>query len=476
MPSSSIVLRIAVNEIRHAWRNRALPVACVCLAALLALSAFIAWRNQAKLNAQRSEYQQRVRSDWLEQPDRHPHRASHYGYLAFRPKAPLSFFDSGVDSFAGTSVFLEPHRQNTTNFSEARHSGGLLRFGELSPAMVLQLLAPLAIFFLGFAAISGERESGTLPMLLAQGVTWRELMFGKTLGVAAMALLMTAPGSLLILAVRLLGDGIDSDSAWRSLALIAGYTVYLLIFAAIAALVSARQQTSRGALTSLILLWIVLCVVAPRAAQTLGAIAAPAPSKAQFDAALENELAQEGDSHNPNDPHFAALRAETLAEYNVTEVKDLPFNYGALVMFEAEKISSDIFRRHYGALLDIFRLQNRFSEWAAAINPFLAMRNLSTALAGSDLAHYADFQWQAEGFRYEMVQRLNQLHLTEIRFENDRAQRVSRQRWQEFPAFEFRPQTIGGVLRQQWFSVTALLGWLLALAVIVRRINQRMVK
>lgn len=192
MKASYAIARIAANELRHSLRNRSLLIACVGVTALLLLSAFVARQNQAKLNAQRNEYQQRVRANWLEQPDRHPHRASHYGYLAFRPKAALSFFDPGVDSFAGTSIFLEPHRQNTANFSEARHSGGMLRFGELSPALVLQLLAPLAIFFLGFAAITGERESGTLPVLLAQGVTWRELIAGKTLGVAAMALLVIA--------------------------------------------------------------------------------------------------------------------------------------------------------------------------------------------------------------------------------------------------------------------------------------------
>ncbi|MCI0388882.1 MAG: DUF3526 domain-containing protein [Acidobacteria bacterium] len=476
MTSHSTVRRIAANELRHSLRNRSLWIACLGVTALLFLSAVIAQQNQNKLNAQRNEYQQRVRSNWLEQPDRHPHRASHYGYLAFRPKAPLSFFDSGVDSFAGTSVYLEAHRQNTANFSEARHSGGMLRFGELSPALVLQLLAPLAIFFLGFAAITGERENGTLPMLLAQGITWRELLLGKMLGVAAMALFITVPGALLILAGRLLGGDIDRDTFRRGLALIAGYAAYLLIFAAIAVLVSAWQQTSRGALTSLILLWIVFCVVLPRGAQTLGSIAAPAPAKAQFDAALETDLAREGDSHNPNDPHFAAMRAETLKKHNVSEVKDLTFNYGALVMLEAEKISSDIFRRHYGELLDNFRRQNRFSEWAAAVNPYLAMRNLSMALAGSDLAHYTDFQWQAEAFRFEMVQKLNQLHLTEIKFENDRAQRVSHERWQEFPAFEFHPQTVGWALKQQWLSVAALFGWLLALAVIVWRINLRIVK
>ncbi len=477
----SVITRIAVNEIRHSVRNRSLLIACVSVAALLLLSAILAQQNQNKLNAQRNEYQQRVRSNWLEQPDRHPHRASHYGYLAFRPKAPLSFFDPGVDSYAGTSVYLEAHRQNTANFSEANHSGGMLRFGELSPAMVLQLLAPLAIFFLGFAAITGERESGTLPMLLAQGVTWRELIVGKTLGVILMALWVTAPGALLLLVWRLFAGNEFSpqnaaDTLWRTLGLVVGYSLYLLICAAFTVLVSAWQQTSRAALTSLILLWIALFVVIPRGAQTLGAALAPTPAKAEFDARLENELAKEGDSHNPNDPHFATLRAETLKKYNVTKVKDLPFNYGAFVMLEAEKISSDIFRRHYGELLATFRQQNRVSEFASLLNPYLAMRSLSSALAGSNLAHYAEFQWQAESFRYGMVQKLNQLHMDEIKFENDRAQRISHERWQDFPEFTFRAPTIGWAIKQHGLAILSLLGWSVALLLLVWRIKPGIVK
>ena len=477
MKSGSILLRIAGNEVRQSLRNRSLAIACGAVAVLLLLSAVIARQNQARLDAHRDAWQQRVRTNWLEQPDRHPHRASHYGYLAFRPKSPLSFFDFGVDSFAGTSVYLEAHRQNTANFSEARHSGGMLRFGELSPAMALQLLAPLAIFFLGFGAIAGEREGGTLQMLLAQGVRWRAILLGKTLGVAAMAALIAAPGMLLLLFWQIAAGAAGTrDALWRGLGLFAGHAFYLLLCAAIAVLVSARQATSRGALTTLLLCWIVFCVVAPRAAQTLGGFVAPAPAKAEFDAILERELAREGDSHDPNDPHFAALRAEMLAKYNVRDVRELPFNYGALVMLEAEKISSEIFRRRYDELLDTFRRQNRFSEWGALLDPYLAIRNLSMALAGTDLAHYAAFQQQAEAFRFEMVQALNRLHLTEIKFENDRAQRVSRDRWQSFPGFAFRPPSIAEALKQQWASLVALLLWGLGLAVAAGISRPRMVK
>jgi ABC-2 type transport system permease protein len=83
-------------------------------------------------------YHTKVREGWEKSPDKHPHRMAHYGYVAFRENYPLSFFDFGMDSYLGNAVFLEAHRQNTVNFSEASFSSGLLRFGELSCALILQ--------------------------------------------------------------------------------------------------------------------------------------------------------------------------------------------------------------------------------------------------------------------------------------------------------------------------------------------------
>ena len=45
----------------------------------------------------------------------------------FRLKHPLSTFDFGIESYTGNAVFLEAHRQNMVNFSEAGFSTGLLR-------------------------------------------------------------------------------------------------------------------------------------------------------------------------------------------------------------------------------------------------------------------------------------------------------------------------------------------------------------
>ncbi|MBK9166556.1 MAG: DUF3526 domain-containing protein [Bryobacterales bacterium] len=459
-------ITVATVTLRQALRNRSLPAACLLVTALLALSGYVSGRNQDLTNRQRSEYSEKVRSHWLQQPDRHPHRVAHYGYLAFRPKSPLAYFDSGLDSFGGVAVFLEAHRQNTTNFSEAGQSAALIRFGELTPALVLQLIVPLLLFVLGFPVVSGEREGGTLALSLAQGVSSRTLLAGKALGLLAMVPALLLPGMAILLAVR----GVpDSGLLPRILALALAYGLYLAVVVWIAAAVSAASRSSRAALTTLLVLWVVACVAMPRALLTLGAARAPLPSKAQFDAMVDRDLAQEGDSHNPNDPHFAQLRARTLQKYGVRDVRDLPFNYSAFVMEESEKITSGIFRRHYSGILDTFQRQSRPLEWGALVNPYLAIRALSMALAGSDLDHFLDFQRQAETFRYDMIQNLNELHRTRIRLENDRAQKVSRDTWGGFPEFVYTPPSVAEVWRRRWTACAVLAAWLALLAVCTLR-------
>lgn len=457
------IKKIAWQEWRNTFRTKTVYISAIVLGITLFSALFISWQNAKTLNEDRQKYQEIVRTNWLEQPDRHPHRSSHYGYLAFRPKSSLSFFDSGVDSFAGTSVFLEAHKQNTANFSEARHSNGLLRFGELNLALILQMLVPLMIFFLGFGVISGEMESGILRLTLSQGTSWREILIGKTFGITLVICALLAPLLLISIGLWLFLNGfsVTNDSLLRLIVLILSYASFFIVCTAIAVSFSAFAKSSRNALTALVVIWIAFWIVIPRATQNIGASIYPTPSKSQFDKLLEDDMAKEGDSHNPNDPKFAALKAEVLAKYHVNDVKDLPFNYAGFVMNRSEEISSAIFRKHYGELLEKFRLQNRVAELTSLLNPYLAIRHFSMAAAGSDFTAFEDFQWNAEEFRYNMIQKLNDLHTNNIKAENDRGQKVSRETWQEFPKFEYREPTIRESLSKQGLAIFSVGFWLI---------------
>ena len=150
------IVRLLIRQTFTTLTTRPGTKLLVVLLNLLVLYALVIaagnFRAQEEIVA---DYRQEVRNRWENNPDKHPHRMAHYGYVAFWQPYALSFFDHGVDSYVGNAVFLEAHRQNTINFSKASLSTGLLRFGELSGALILQSLLPLVLFFWGLHPYCG---------------------------------------------------------------------------------------------------------------------------------------------------------------------------------------------------------------------------------------------------------------------------------------------------------------------------------
>ena len=287
-----------------AMRQDGYVVFLLGLVIALGLVAVLGARHHAtNETGQRERYQAMVDRQWLEQPERHPHRVIHYGFLVFREPAPLEFFDSGVSDYAGTSIYLEGHRQNTANFGEARHATGMSRFGRLTPASVLALLLPLLVVVAGFAAVSGEREGGTLGVLLTQGATPAQILAGKVLATGAVAALASLPVALAV--VVMAGPGPDGPASGTRLgALAAIYGIYLTGWVLVTVLVSAVRTSSRSALAQLLALWVVICIATPRIAASVAGTLHPLPSRSELTAQVEQALNEVGDSHRPDDPFF----------------------------------------------------------------------------------------------------------------------------------------------------------------------------
>jgi ABC-2 type transport system permease protein len=474
-----VIWRVAGHELREAWRSRVLATLGLVVASLVAGAAITGVSRYATDMAQRARFQALVAEQWQTQPDRHPHRVAHYGFLVFRPRAPLGFFDTGVESFTGSTIFLEAHRQNSANFSDAAQSDGTRQFGEFTMALVLQLLVPLLLFVVAGVSITREREQGTLWLLLCQGVSWASVIWGKLLGTLAGVLLLVAPGVALALAwLAAPSDGWSADAVARGLLLAGSYGVYLAACAALALLVSAAHRTSRGALVMLVAIWIAVWVIVPRALPGLATALYPVPSRAAFDAEVERRVRELGDSHNPNDPNFRAFRESTLREYGVDRIEELPVNYNGLVMLEGERLTTEAYRAHLAALVDTYRRQERLVRWAGLVSPFVAMRSVSMALAGVDVPHALEFERQAEEYRYTMTQRLNELHTYEVEHARDRylggaeggapsRQRIDRAHFQAIPPFAYDPPAIGWALSEQWSALLTLGMWTLVLGAAV---------
>uniref|UniRef100_A0AAU6WLI9 ABC transporter permease n=2 Tax=Chryseobacterium TaxID=59732 RepID=A0AAU6WLI9_9FLAO len=269
------------------------------------LSIGIGFTKYTETNAQVQEYRRQVRDQWEHRPAKHPHRMAHYGYLVFRMAHPLSIFDNGLDDYLGNVIFLEAHKQNSANLSEAGSSGILVRFGTFSSAFILQCIVPLILLFLGFGLIAREREDATLKILSTQGASGTTIVKGKILGLWQFSLLFLLPVLPVVLVAALMSgmSGI-ADVSVRLLTILSGYLIYYFFISTVTVLVSAISRSSSLALVGLIGSWLLLVIFLPKGIQFAAQNLYPVPSRIAFETALEKDILKAGDSHNPDDPHF----------------------------------------------------------------------------------------------------------------------------------------------------------------------------
>jgi len=469
MNSTNIFL-IARQTRIQVLQQKAMWVLMFLLAAIIGYAGITGLLQYKKAEATRIGYQQIVRKNWENNPDKHPHRMAHYGSIAFRPKSALSVFDYGLESYTGNAVFLEAHKQNTTNFSEASLSSTMLRFGEISIAMVLQLLLPLFIFFIGFNCISQDRENGTLKILISQGLHPLHLLAGRILGIATVAAIVLIPAFLFTAVLQLFAA--SNSAVWLQLIIaFLIYTAGVLLYSGIAVLVSAWSNTSKLSLVLLMGIWLLMMIVLPRGTQTLANTIYSTPSKIAFENGIDGDIIKEGDSHNPDDQHYKGLKDSVLKANHAESVEQLDFNYSGFQMAEAEKMSAQIYDRHLQRLIQIYQRQNRLQVYAAFINPYLGIKQLSMAFSQTDFNTYTQFQQQTEAYRYALAQAMNELQIKLIPNKKlaatDKNYSIDKKYWACFHDFQYKAPSFQLILQQELLAICSLVYWLLLVVALV---------
>ncbi|MCU0443836.1 MAG: DUF3526 domain-containing protein [Microscillaceae bacterium] len=460
-----MITTIAFKEIRSAMRDWRFLILSSIVFLLLLTASLVGWQSYRQLQAQRTQAQKSAQNQWLNQGDKNPHSAAHYGSFAFRPKSTFSFLDFGTDTYTGSSVQLEAHKQNDILFSQAQDATSLLRFGEMTVAFVLQILMPLLIIFLAFNAFTQEKEEQTLKILLSQGASISQIAWGKIGGFSALVAMVLLPILLIISALWAFDDYSLFSADWlmRGGFLLLSYAVYFFIFIALAVAISAYSQTSRASLLVLLGIWIFTCIILPKAAANIGADWYATPSKFAFDQALKEDEEKGIDGHNPADSRFDELKNQYLKKYGVDSLEKLPINFDGVAMQEGEKYSSMIYNKHFDKVKQVFRAQNRVSEWISLINPYLAIRQLSMGLAGSDYGHFVDFQEKAENYRFNLVKTMNEYHANNSKY-GDWEFTANEKLWQQIPQFQYLAPQWTSIAGNYAFAYVSLLVWTLLLA------------
>ncbi|MFD0963483.1 ABC transporter permease [Pseudofulvibacter geojedonensis] len=452
------MLNIIFKELKELIRDGRFKIAIIISCILLIIATVTGINQYQKSNQQYAESVDKERNIWETQDEKNPHSAAHYGTYAFKPKFALSLFDYGVTKYTGNSIFLEAHNRNEASFSEASDQTSLTRFGTLSINFVLIYLFPLIIILIGYNTYTKELEHQTILLLKSQGIQSIKLVLGKWLATFTPIFILT---SIVFLFIGLTLSNLNNLTFfnWYSLlTLFAIYLFYYLIITTITVLVSLWSKSSGKSLVISLVIWIVFCFITPKIATNIANDKHPYPSKLEFSERITKDKKEGLDGHNPWNKAAKKLEEETLKEYGVDSISQLPFNYAGYRMQKGEEHEAKIYEKHYGILKDISVKQNNAYQNLSFLSPFIPIRFLSMEVANtSDNLHWK-FTAAAEKYRIQKQQFLNYDIKDNSKF-GERGYKMSTDKFKQLPKFNFTPPTLSEILKENKQNLIFLVLW-----------------
>ena len=428
----------------------------------IAVSMFVLFSAAAILSAERASTFERERiaaesvdrEVWDSQGERNPHSAAHFARYAFKPIPGFAAFDPGVTDYAGMALWMEAHFQNPAVFRRAEDLGDAGRIANLSPAWVLQVVAPLFIFLVLFGAVASERESGTLKQTTAMGVRPNAFFSGKLVGASLGLGLIILPSLIfaILIAGRAGGEAVLPDPFVRTSGLVFSYAAYFFAVCAIAIGVSALLAEKRTALITLVSIWAASFVLAPRIAGDVALTIYPEPDAAS----VSRDLRQASDAFFGDDDYRAAIEKDILEEYKVEKREDLPIEYGAYSLQKSEEHAHPLFEAIYTRLESIHQKQENVLRAVSLISPVVALNTLSAGLAGGDRMHQKAFVDRAETHRRKIIKQLNEDYMYNAG-DAGYGYTAGESFWREIADFSYTPPRFSTLLGGYVFSTVILL-------------------
>lgn len=464
--------QIIKNEWSALSRNKILLGVSLGFLAVLMISVFMGNLQTQKQETRYQEAKAEVRKQWEQIDAMNPHGAAHYGTYVFKPTNMLSSLDEGVNSVTGNVIRVEGHVQNEIVYSEASQMQAVSKFGKLKSSLLLQYILPLLLLFLSFHSVSSERQSGRYKMLLLQGASPTAIVWSKALAVWLFGMLILTITILIYLMLNL--SLVDGDILSRAFYFYAAYALYYFIITCLTVMFSARWQNSTVALTSMLGIWILWTIFLPNIVLSTLEKSYPLPSRNEFKAAMKEDRSKGIDGHDPRDERGKELEAETLKEYGVETVEELPINFDGIRMQADEEYGNIVWDKHFGNLRNVMAQQKRRYQLAGIFNPFISLQNASKGFAASDNLHHEEFLIQVENYRRSFIKMLNDKHAFGGSKSGDWSWKADNEFYKSVPDYEYQPIPLKSVITHYWMDLIYILAWSIFVGLLLTFVTKKM--
>ncbi len=467
-----MMFQIIKNEWRFLIRSKVILGASLGFIALLIVSILLGNFQAKKQEANYKEAKDFVRQQWNDIKEMNPHGAAHYGTYVFKPSNLLNSLDEGVNGVTGNIIRVEGHVQNEMVHSEASQMQVVSKFGKLKSSLLLKYIVPLLLIFLAFHAVSVEKQSGRLKILLMQGSKPSSIIFGKALSITLYGIgLLT----VVVITQSLLNfQNLDSEIIKRSALFFISYSIFYFVICGLTIFFASRWQNSTLALTSMLSIWILWTIFLPNILLSSVEDWHPLPSREQFKSAMKEDRSKGMDGHNSRDERSKAFEQEILQKYNVDTIADLPINFDGLRMQADEDFGNKVWDKHFKEIRKVLTTQKRSLQLCGIVNPYLSLQNVSMGFTLSDNLHHHDFLAQVETYRRRFIKILNDEQTFGGSKTGQWDWKASSDFYKSVPDFEYQPTALSSVFRNYLLDLGLLVFWLFFTVFLLSRASKKM--
>jgi ABC-type transport system involved in multi-copper enzyme maturation permease subunit len=322
----------------------------------------------------------------------------------YRRPSVLSVFSEGMEKRLGNSAKIEPESVPQINMTVAEDNPFLSVFPSLDVSLIFKIVLSLLVLLFAYDAVSGEREQGTLKLIISSSLPRYQFLLGKILaGLITLAVPITVAFiiGLLILELSPVVDLTGPD--WARIGLIyIGSLIFISAMYNIGLLFSALAKESTVSLMLALLFWVVSAIVIPNASVRLAAHIQPLQPRGKIEGEVESAMNDLKRNEWPKmRQQLAKFTRGGMSSYKGAFGR---YNIGALERSEVEyRLKYYVLNNSFSmkcadktweierGYLDGLLKQKKLVENVSRISPISLYSNVMSAISGSDLAGFQRF-------------------------------------------------------------------------------------
>jgi ABC-type transport system involved in multi-copper enzyme maturation permease subunit len=284
----------------------------------------------------------------------------------------FNIFTIGLPEVKGSSNFTLPH------------------FSDVHWVFIISLTLSFLALVFTFDGICGEKEGGTLRMMLANTIPRHNVLLGKYLGAMITLCMPLFVGLIVSLVIATTSNIIYlSGLEWlKILVVVILSLLYLSIFVFLGILVSSRATGSANCMVVLLLVWVSLVILIPSLGRTASGMFSKTPTRVELNKKLFESERQIWD----NEEKFGPNAGNSFADTNDPRM-NLPARarlYNAL-----SNTKNQIVEDHHNRMMAQALIGRNFT----CLSPAAVYQRAAEAVAGVGIGRCANFYQQVKRYQ-----------------------------------------------------------------------------